>query len=188
MRPFPATLAPLLILALQTACTAGSDNHATPAPSDRTSGVTPDPDATRPEQTAAPSPSAPDPCGLITGADIAAELGPGVGTGVPDMVGVFQSCTYQTPNNAARYYDVTVQSRAVDRDAFEQSVQAERLTTGVAPEKLDGPGKSAYDTGGILSFWSDDVQVTVLVTTPEGVDAMAAAQALGAKAVPRLGH
>lgn len=209
VRPLSAVL--LAATVTLAACTTGSDGTGRTDDSGQTSAVAAPPttsatasapansapssvpiptanDSTLPPETDVPSATAPDPCGLVTKADVGAELGPGASAGASDLIGVFQSCTYKTPDDAARYFDVTVQARKVEKDVFVESVLAEQKTTGIVPTKLDGPGEIAYDDAGTLSFWANGVQVTVLVTAPDGVDSMAVQKALGAKAVPRLGH
>jgi hypothetical protein len=125
----------------------------------------------------AASDAVPNPCRLVTAADVKAVLGQSVGRGKLQTLGLYQSCTYTTKS----FVTVTVQTRTLAKAEFVKSAKANPPPV----KAVSGLGAPAYFAGGAtLLVWrhGDEATFSVFGAGP----ALAREVKLAKRAVPRL--
>jgi hypothetical protein len=121
--------------------------------------------------------AAPNPCKLVTAADVNAALGPATGRGKLQTLGLYTSCTYATKRGAT----VTVQTRPLSRTDFVKSAKANPPPV----KAVGGLGAPAYFAGGYtLLVWRGGNEATFSVFG--GGPALAPEVKLAKRALPRL--
>jgi hypothetical protein len=102
------------------------------------------------------SSTAPNPCRLVTAADVTVVLGAVAGRGKLQALGLYKSCTYSTKSHVT----VTVQTRMLSRANFVTSAKANP-----GPVKaVAGLGAPAYFAGRItLLVWRGGNEVTISI-------------------------
>lgn len=104
---------------------------------------------------AAPA-ATPNPCKLVTAADVKAVLGTPVGRGKLQPLGLYQSCTYTTK----KFVTVTIQTRALSKVDFVKSAKANPPPV----KAVAGVGAPAYYAGGAtLLVWRHGNEATVSI-------------------------
>lgn len=95
----------------------------------------------------------PNPCRLVTAADVKAVLGASVGRGKLQSLGLYKSCTYSTTSHIV----VTVQTRALSKADF---VTSAKMNPGPV-KAVAGLGAPAYFAGRItLLVWRSGNEAT----------------------------
>jgi hypothetical protein len=127
---------------------------------------------------AAGSPTtAPNPCKLVTAADVKAVLGAAVGRGKLQSLGLYRSCTYTTKSLVT----VIVQTRPLSKADFVKSAKANPPPV----KPVSGLGGPAYYAGGAtLLVWRHGNEATVSVFG--GGPGLAKEVKLAQRAVKRL--
>lgn len=122
--------------------------------------------------------AAPNPCRLVTAADVKAALGTVAGRGKLQTLGLYQSCTYATRRGAT----VTVQTRPLSKTDFVKSAKANPPPV----KPVGGLGAPAYFAGGYtLLVWRGGNEATFSVYGGGG-GALGPEVMLAKRALPRL--
>lgn len=93
----------------------------------------------------------PDPCSLVTPADVTSAAGGSAGAPTDTKAGLYQACLYGS--------SVVVLVRNIDRASFDKSAKAN--PGGVTA--VSGIGQDAYSGSGTLLVWQNGTEVTILV-------------------------
>ena len=118
--------------------------------------------------------AAPNPCALVTSADLSAALGSSVPAGIHQQAGLFDACVY--PDGSA-----VILVRSTDQATFDRSAKAN--PGGATP--VTGVGDDAYNASGNLLVWQAGTEIALKIAGGSS-DALTIEKRLAAVAVARL--
>ena len=125
-----------------------------------------------------------DPCLVVTASDVSTVMGATVPPSTSLFTGVYQACSYATPENSAGQSTVViVTDRLIDKAGFEASV---KQNSG-QPSPLAGVCQDAFVSGSNVLGWTNGTEVDSRISgMPAGGDAVAAGTKLVTGACAKL--
>ena len=119
--------------------------------------------------------AAPNPCTLVTAADVSAATGSSFPAGIHQMSGLYDACIYGSGPS------LVILVRAIDRTTFDTSAKAN--PGGATP--ISGIGDDAYTASDTLLVWQAGTEIVIQIQGGSG-DPLATEKKLAAAAVARL--
>lgn len=119
--------------------------------------------------------AAPNPCTLVTAANVSAALKSSVPPGLRQKVGLFDSCVYTHGSSG-----IVILVRTIDRATFDRSAKAN--LGGARP--VSGVGDDAYNASGTLLVWQAGIEIGIQLEG--GNDALTTEMPLAVAALARL--